>query len=341
MYYFLLIYLIFVFIMYSKQNKVVFLVLIGSGLILFSGLRYNSGIDYLSYKNLYELECFSTSEVLFWLLMILHKNIFNSYESFLFLVTLVSISIKLYLINKFNPKYLWLSILIFISVSYISVDMGLIRNSLAFMFFILSVYYLYIESNKTSYFYFFIAFLFHHSVIFLIFIYFINKYSEVSRFYLFALISTFLLSIFNIFENAIYEFVNLEFIKNHFVYINWKINHYLIGEDYQSKGLNLYTLRIFLIAIILYVFHKRLSNNYFLKVYIFGTCILLLMAFNVQFYTRLGLYLSLFEILLIPQLLYLFKGWTKVIISFVLIVMYVVLFFRTSYIFEIYKVNFL
>ena len=341
MYYFFLVYLSFAFSIYSKYNKLVFLVLVGSVLILFSGLRYESGIDYFNYKILYEYNYIASSEILFWLLVDFHKNIFNSYELFIFIISSITIFVKLYLINKFNPKYLWLSMLIFISVSYISIDMGLIRSSLSIMFFMMSVYSLYNYKNKTSYFYFFLGFLFHHSIFFMIYIYFINKNSNITRLYLLTMVVASLIAFSNSIETFIYELVNYEFIKSNFTYFSWKVNHYLISEDYTGSGFNFYTMRILFLAIIFYAFHRRLTDGFFIKIYIVGACIALILGFNIQLYTRLGVYLTLFEILLMSQVLNIFKGWSKVIVGFGLVIIYLVLFFRTSYIFEIYKVTFL
>ena len=341
MYYFLLLYLFATFIIFHEYNKKVFLIFVALGSILFSGLRYNSGIDYLSYKELYDLAYFSTGEILFWIFAIIHKNIFDSYESFIFIIALFTISVKLYFIYKFNPKYLWFTTLIFICTSYISLDIGLMRNSLSFMFFIVSMYYLYIGNKLTSYFYFFVGFLFHHSIFFMIYIFLLNKNSKVLKYYFFIMILASFVTLLNIQESMISDLSNLEFIKNKFTYFNWKINHYLLNQEYQSIGLSIYVLRIFFLAIIFYLLRKRISDIYFIKIYIIGTCIVLLMGFNIQLYTRAGLYLTLFEIILMSQVLFSFKGWSKIIVGFVLVIMYLILLFRTSYIFEIYKVTFL
>ena len=155
----------------NKKYKVIFLFFIISFLVFFSSFRSENGLDYNNYLLLYNESRYASSEYLYWFISILHKEIFDSFRLFVFMSSLILIFMKVYFLNKLSDN-IFLTIFIFICISFIYVDMGLIRNSYSFSFFILSMYYYINNKRWMSYFYFVVAFFFHHAVIFMLFVYF-------------------------------------------------------------------------------------------------------------------------------------------------------------------------
>jgi hypothetical protein len=320
----------------NKRYKVIFLFFIISLLALFSGFRFETGIDYNNYLLLYNNSGYSSSEYLYWFISILHKEIFDSFRLFVFMSSFILIFMKVYLLSKLSDN-IFLTIFIFICISYIHVDMGLLRNSFSFSFFILSMYYYINNKRWMSYFYFVVAFFFHHAVIFMLFVYFVNKYRTVSSLYLYLILISLIISYSGVLTGAI-ELIANSF--SYFPYISWKINHYLLSDHYQNEGLSFYTVRFTFIALLFYFYREKIKNNFFIKIYMIGTVLILLAGFNIQIYARIGLFLVFFEMLLMPNFVMLFKGWERILLFYFIILFYGIMFARTSYIFRINEVSF-
>ena len=111
----------------NKRYKVIFLFFIISLLVLFSGFRSENGLDYNNYLILYNESRYASSEYLYWFISILHKDIFDSFRLFVFMSSLILIFMKVYFLNKLSD-HIFLTIFIFICISFIYVDMGLISR---------------------------------------------------------------------------------------------------------------------------------------------------------------------------------------------------------------------
>ena len=320
----------------NKRYKVIFLFFIISLLVLFSGFRSENGLDYNNYLILYNESRYASSEYLYWFISILHKDIFDSFRLFVFMSSLILIFMKVYFLNKLSD-HIFLTIFIFICISFIYVDMGLIRNSYSFSFFILSMYYYINNKRWMSYFYFVVAFFFHHAAIFMLFVYFLNKYRRVSSLYLYLILISLVISYSGVMRGAI-ELVKDSF--SYFPYISWKINYYLLSDSFQNEGLSFYTVRVTFMALLFYFYREKIKNNFFIKIYMIGAVLILLAGFNIQLVSRIGLFLAFFEILLMSNFSMLFIGWQRILVYYSIILFYGILFFRTSYIFRVNEVSF-
>ena len=320
----------------NKRYKVIFLFFIISLLVLFSGFRSENGLDYNNYLILYNESRYASSEYLYWFISILHKDIFDSFRLFVFMSSLILIFMKVYFLNKLSD-HIFLTIFIFICISFIYVDMGLIRNSYSFSFFILSMYYYINNKRWMSYFYFVVAFFFHHTAIFMLFVYFINKYRRVPSLYLYLILISLIISYSGVMRGAI-ELVKDSF--SYFPYISWKINYYLLSDSFQNEGLSFYTVRVTFMALLFYFYREKIKNNFFIKIYMIGAVLILLAGFNIQLVSRIGLFLAFFEILLMSNFSMLFIGWQRILVYYSIILFYGILFFRTSYIFRVNEVSF-
>jgi hypothetical protein len=128
----------------------------------------------------------------------------------------------------------------------------------------------------------------------------------------------------------------IELVKDsfsYFPYISWKLNVYLLSDHFQNEGLSFYTVRFTLLALLFYFYREKIKNNFFIKIYMIGTVLILLAGFNIQIYARIGLFLAFFEILLMSNFSMLFIGWQRILVFYSIILFYGILFFRTSYIF--------
>ena len=138
------------------QKKARLLFIIASTVIfLIVATRYNS-VDYQSYLRIYEgigdlgkLDWFIYSldpttpiETGFAFLIIFEKYLYGNYFAFIFLFSLISLSIKFFAFYKMSP-YVLISILIYLSDEYFWKDMGQIRNSMASGIILWSFFYAY------------------------------------------------------------------------------------------------------------------------------------------------------------------------------------------------------
>lgn len=333
------IYSIVCFIFSSVNRKTIFVILISIGLILFSGLRFESGVDYFSYLNLYESAYIQSSEFLYWMLSIIHQNVFNSFSSYVFLISFLVLIIKVYVLNRLSDN-VYISVYIFICISFIYVDMGFIRSSLALALFMLSFLFLVHGSKRYACLIFIFSIFFHHSVLFMSFSFFICGRSDVNKRinYIYLLIGIFLLSFVGLFESVILFIVEILPLPHTF---SWKIFYYLNNYSYDGSVLNFYIFR-FLVVTILLLCHRNVQYNpIVLKNYLIGVCLMVAFGFNIQFYTRIGLFTAFFEMLLISTLSCYYKGRVRPLFIYCLMIFYGAIFVRTAYVMNIHSVGFL
>ena len=323
----------------SKKYKATFLLCITFGLVFFSGFRFESAIDYFSYLSLYNASYMASTEYLYWSLSIMHHYVFNSFPLFVLMVSAITIPVKIYVLNRLSAN-IFVSIFIFFCLSYIYVDMGFIRNSISLAFFMLSLLF-YMKNKKfLSIFLFSTAFFFHHSVLFLAYMFFLNPRSNVviSKKYLLLLIVCFFLSYFEIAKLYLIALVDqLSFLG----YLHWKLVHYLESEAFQNTSINIYNLRYLFVSLVFYYFRNRIQNQFLIKIYLLGTSLLLLVGFNIQLYGRVGLYLSIFEMLLVSCFISSYRGKYRFLLISSISVFYGIIFFRITYIMDIHLVKFL
>lgn len=315
-----------------------FLILILPVMCFFSGFRFESGIDYFPYKELYRLGGFQSTEFLFWLALDFHRYFFNSYSSFIFLVSLLVITGKLTYIKR-NCNFFYFSVFIYVCISFIYVDMGLVRNSISLLFFIFALHDL--KSRKwMSFFWFFVAAFFHHSVFMLAYIYITRVFSR--RILLLFLVCAVCIALTNTIPTGLPLMLKTMPIPE---YIQWKLNFYLTVTDYYNSNLNAYNIR-FLFMSMLFIMHSHKIPDVKIKtlisIYVVGACLIIIGGFNIQIYSRLGLFVSFIEVLIVPTIVFSNKSFcSRFFLCLSLVFMYSVLFVRTSYIMDIYQLRFM
>lgn len=192
----------------DKKNKQKYIIFSGVVLILYSTFRFYLGgnvvigNDYLSYQTWFnsidKINIWNVSNVLFNILLLLIKKVFNNYIIFVFLTsTFFVFSIyKFSIKNTIKNSYV-IAIFVFLTIGIYELGMSAIRQWIAGSIFLLSVPYI----KEKNFFKYFISLLiagfFHNSAWILIFIYpIINIKLEFKIKILFAFIFTFILYIF-------------------------------------------------------------------------------------------------------------------------------------------------
>lgn len=330
----------------NKLHKNTFLLLITFGLVIFSGLRFESGIDYFNYLRLYSNNSVPTAEYLYWFVSILHHKMLHSFPFFVFIVAIITISTKIYVLDKLSTNVL-VSIYIYICLSYIYLDMGYIRNSIALALFMICILMQIKNKKFLSYIFFIVAFFFHQSVAFMVYIFFINAQNNaiVSKKYIWLLFACLVISALGIIKPLMISFVaqihpftvQIYFLKT----TSNKLLDYLQSNTYQKQSINIFNVRFCVVAFIVYFFRERIKNQFLIKIYIIGASLMLLLGFNSQLYARLGVFLAFFEMLLIPYILIPYSGARRLACIAVIIVFYGIIYFKYSYAMEIYLVRLL
>lgn len=106
--------------------------------VLLAGLRYNNGVDYASYKEIYEnpSELYELKETGFIQLVDLMNRIGLSYQVFVFLFSFVTVWLAFKFIRYYSP-YPFLSLLIYFSIgNYYFSTFNAIRQGLAIVIFL-------------------------------------------------------------------------------------------------------------------------------------------------------------------------------------------------------------
>ena len=124
-------------------------------LVLFAGLRYNTGFDYGSYLNNWwePAQNFSNiiihqKEPFLFLFFHLMGTLSLSYQSGLLVVGLISLGVKVYVFHRYSP-YPFLSLLILIGDFYLMQEMGQMRSGLAMAFLTLAFHF-YLQNKQTK-----------------------------------------------------------------------------------------------------------------------------------------------------------------------------------------------
>lgn len=318
---------------YYKKHKTVSSIIIFISfmiLILLIGCRESVGTDYDSYIYYYNFISnlnFDELNVVDWeygavLIFKLTSLIFSN-EKFIMIVLAILTIYPLYKLNKlYDYKYLPYSILTY-SLMLLSFSMNGMRQAIAMSFIALAVGYLMKENRLKSIILIIIAFLFHKSAIIIIpylILFMIKKGSKIERDYTLV---TLLISVIILFFNE--YLINLGFISEY--------DYYLTDINIGNISLNAILFHIPIILIMLCFSNKEQNHLNLLKGLVISGIILDFIGTSKQYLSRIALYYTMFEILLIPMLLkHINNQTTKKLISFLYIIFLVIYFVYQFYI---------
>lgn len=282
----------------TKKQIFLFVPLI---LILLSCLRNATvGIDNMEYKLtfLYQLPNLDLRIALLkyepgWLL--LNKIVYNLSGNYQYIILISSIItiLPIYFISKKASSYPALSILLYVTLFYYFLSFSLIRQFIAISYTLLGTYYLREKKSKAAISYFLIAFLFHYSVIIVIPTIYAAKHLNFNKDYLLAILSiTFILGFIDIFAplKNIIEFIPFEKYANYF---NYK-------SGVQINRMHTY---LFLVPVnIVFYYSIKYTKQSIYSRLLLGGIILQNLFTTFPLISRLALYFTIYEILVIPEL---------------------------------------
>lgn len=310
----------------SVSNKITFFIAVLL-LLLFAGLRYGIETDYWAYYRIFNLEKQRGIEPGFNLLIDLYKTyISQSFDGFIFIVALLSISIK-YFFFKDTASPFW-GLLIYYSLFYILFEYNIIRQGLAASFLLIASNYAKKKQGLKFFVFVVIASTFHISSVLFMPVYFFATRSLFIRdvfvlIFLAFSICLFLYPVINLLLLTITEIINQPILHS---YIK-RLTSYLSADIEKFISIGFMRRFVFVCLFIWLNGKKKISNIYF-NIYMFGYILYILFMGNAILSTRLS---ASFELFMAPMFAVAIKErvftWKSVyvsgIISFVLLLLYI------------------
>ena len=229
-------------------------------LLIISGLRFETGTDYLNYKKIFnEINSNLHRERLFVLINLEIKSIWNNFNFYLFIMAFISLTLKFISIKRY-AVYPLTAFYIYFCTYFLRWDMGSIRVAIASGVLFLSLPY--IKNRKFINFLFLviIAFLFHRSAVIFLPMYFIanKEYSNKTILFLFVLVITF--SYFGGIYGILIKVLEI-LPKGNFVY-NKLYSYIFIQQTLASNLLTFSSLKKLVIIILSLMLRNRLREKY-------------------------------------------------------------------------------
>jgi hypothetical protein len=325
----------------NKKNGLFLIYIV---LVMIVGLRNEVGDDWHSYINFYnDHEQSKRVEIGYRLINDFFSDIGIPYNIFLILIN----SLSIYLILKFiylNSKLKQIAILIYFYEIYFYYNLSGIRQAIAISLICFGFRYAYKRELLKFVIIVLLAASFHKSALVSFVIFFIPR-NKINIYYLFLSYKFYLLII--VISLIIYTYDDLlpiasqvSFFKNVAYYIT---QHYKLDGIYQAYFIGIMKR---LIPVFIYIFYnkylpKNSIVNYFFNIYIFGLLIFAVTyTISPDIGTRLSVYFTIFEILIISNLVYFVQNYRNkiVILSiYLLIVSYKIndYIYRDSYLYNI------
>lgn len=317
----------FVLCFFASKSKNKFLLLLSFILpIIFVGYRYNVGTDFQNYVYMFEkFKNLNLSQILDneWELaskfIIFISSRFFEKSSSLFLIIAFLNYLPLFKINKYyDYKYLPISILIYNCV-FLPFCMNGMRQGIAMCFIFYSVMLLLFNDQKKSILYLILSFLFHKSCILFLPYYFLiitDKDNDKKHMGKKAVILTIVMSIIILF-----------FLKDLLLSFGiLKYSSYYNRIDANNISFN--ALLTYIPIIFILIFSKKqdkVINT--LKPIVLSGYIFYIIGTTAKYLYRISLYFTLFEVILIPYLIYNIKDKKTRVITYLVFVIYLFVYF--------------
>lgn len=302
-----------------------------SVLILLSGFRFYVGTDYPSYVNMFRYininNIFNLKEIGYLTINLIPKRLGFNVQIVFLLSSLITLLFIYYGIKNQTNYYFW-AWFFYLSFGFYMQSMNSVRQSIAVAIFFYAIKYIK-NNNLTKFLIFvFIASLFHMSVFIAVPIYFISKVKIPKFFMLLSIIVFFIGNQLNIF---------IDFIKKVALLIGGRYGNYVrLGYDYESDGTGLMRLFFLLVVIFLIIHREKLIkkskvNLLYLNIafiYVLGD--LFFGDYNMAL--RLLLYFRIFLILLLPEMLYIFKKEQRAFVKVSFVLLFTLVFIKSIYV---------
>lgn len=321
----------FVFLEQSKgTERLLPYLILGSGLILilFVGLRYQTGPDYESYEISYLGKSDFRFESLFNLLMTVFRRLGAGYNLFLLFVAALSITIKSYVIERYSP-YFFLSLLI--ACGFFLSDMGQIRYALAISVLWLSLPF-YMDRKLLPFLLIvFSAVLIHQTAIVFLPMYWLGSLKLKFPVMLGVWLMCYLAS-YTILGDWAMDFLS-EYSPE---MTTSKIDVYEENESYDTRYLISLSGLVAKVGVLLLIYYSNIADEtlkrFYINISFLGGCFLFFFSFSEIFSSRLSAYFMSFETLMIPLALVAIKdNWLYYSLLVVVVAKYVY-----QYIYQVY-----
>lgn len=295
------------------QNNLIFF--IGIGLVIFAGLRFMRGPDFISYYNYYvavqenddffKLISEPTIKGFFvekGFLVFLHFFRDTSFNTFLVAFAAVSISIKFTFFKKYSNFPLY-SIALYFVLNYLTQDFGQIRQGLTLGILLWSIHFIINRKFVPFVILVVIASFFHYTAFVFLLAYFMPLI-RIRYYIIFCLILIFQFVLKGDYISGVFSYVI------NFEALTAKMEVYKNSKEYGGElALSLGAILRLILSCYIVLNEKTLRNNKILHVfaslYLWGYLLFCLLSFNAIFAGRITLYFRMVEIVLIPNLAYL------------------------------------
>lgn len=296
----------------NKYSTVLF-ILLGVSLVLFAAFRDGTKLnDYDNYVDLYDnSSTLIGTEPSFILISLIVKSFLYNQVLFLFIIyAFIGVSIKLLSIKRLTEFYFF-SLLIYLSNFYILQELTQIRAGVSAAIILCSIKPLYDRNWKLFFSLSAIAFLFHYSAIICFLLWFISGSSFNKKVYLSIIPISYFLFFFHIDFIGVLKLIPIQAIQS-------KVELYLSAVDSNfitKKDINIFNslqiLRIILFYFLMYkIDYIIIKNKYMyilMKIYSFAIISLVLLSSFPVIAFRVSDLLLIVEIVLIPNLIYIFR----------------------------------
>lgn len=284
--------------------------------LLFIGLRWETGTDWLPYKNLFDTLELNWSFLLavyhfdfgYVLLNAFVKLFTDNYTIFLLIDAAIAIIPLYFLIKKLSP-YPNLSLLLFYVNYMIAQFMGSNRRMIAMVFILWFMYYVASEIKRKTIFPIIGAFFFHRSSIINILLYFFPRKPISITKTIVILLSSFVIGILQIpaividnISTLILPYSDMSIVRSIEFYSNNDVSTYSTGDIVSSTILAV-GKRIIFLTLYLYISKKKHLDSltvFFLNVYTISVAMYLLLIGS--FFQMVTAYWTIVEIVLIGRI---------------------------------------
>ena len=292
----------------NRFYKICIFVFLGLILVFIAGLR-KEGVDrdYSNYKDVFDgntLDVFAEPTFLFisWFV----KSYFYNNVIYLFLIYAFLGVFTKFLAIKQLTEFWFFSILLYISYSYSLHELTQIRVGVAVGMLLLAIKPLY-DRNLIKFIVLgFLAVLFHYSIFFIFFLWFMSATKINVKYYFCLVIGSCLVGLlFKNYFSSIFEIFAFGPLES-------KVLSYQFENNTVLNVFNVWQLlRFGLILLFLYKIDLLQKNNCYsvllVKIYILSSCTFFLFSFNPTFAGRISDMLGIVDIILIPFLIYIFN----------------------------------
>ncbi|MGM7721161.1 EpsG family protein [Metabacillus sp. Hm71] len=292
-------------------------------IVLVSGLRNNIGDTYL-YMHSYEIQDFTWEYIImnkdpgFGVLQMILKNISSDPQLLIFITALITNVLIVFTLYHYT-KMIELSMYVYITSGIFTVSMNGIRQFLAASIIFWATKYLIDGNFKRYFFIILLASTFHESALILIPIYFIVRRKAWTKVtYLLLGLAILIVFGFNVFSQFLFSAIE-----------DTQYGHY---SNFDAGGANIIRVFVDLVPIIIaYLGRDKLrklwpKSDIIVNMSVIGLLFMIIATQN-WIFARFNIYFSLYNLILISWIIYLFKKSNKKFVYYCLLICYLMYFY--------------